>query len=395
MKLLFFGIGIATEYLEERLKPGSDIIGYTDSRSDITVYKGKKFYQLEKIKELVFDYVIITSDNCKIALNITDMLEKHYQIPEEKILPYFVYANHELYSIVLNSDNGNEYEGIVFGNSHARDGILTRYLCVKSVNFSISSQDIYGNYRTFQKVVGEYGYKFSNLKYVLIDLYDYNYLNYDTSLSSEMFNYICSNGIIEEHNFRYNENFNLYGGNSFEQQLLERIGISNNSTKCKVLESIFAVNEGVIAKSNTEIYRNRSCIGKNVPLIEEKILGSLVCKRFERTIKENKRLLSEFIKDIKTFYPRAQVIFTLIPRYITMEQVNEVFMAEWKKELYEFVTELKEKYHTLFFDMKTNRSISGNPFFYQDICHLNTVGGISLTSILNEYIRNIGTDVGI
>lgn len=159
MKLLFFGIGIATEYLEERLKPGSDIIGYTDSRSDITVYKGKKFYQLEKIKELVFDYVIITSDNCKIALNITDMLEKHYQIPEEKILPYFVYANHELYSIVLNSDNGNEYEGIVFGNSHARDGILTRYLCVKSVNFSISSQDIYGNYRTFQKVVGEYGYK--------------------------------------------------------------------------------------------------------------------------------------------------------------------------------------------------------------------------------------------
>lgn len=230
---------------------------------------------------------------------------------------------------------------------------------------------------------------------MLIDLYDYNYLNYDTSLSSEMFNYICSNGIIEEHNFRYNENFNLYGGNSFEQQLLERIGISNNSTKCKVLESIFAVNEGVIAKSNTEIYRNRSCIGKNVPLIEEKILGSLVCKRFERTIKENKRLLSEFIKDIKTFYPRAQVIFTLIPRYITMEQVNEVFMAEWKKELYEFVTELKEKYHTLFFDMKTNRSISGNPFFYQDICHLNTVGGISLTSILNEYIRNIGTDVGI
>lgn len=381
MKILFFGIGIATECLEERLKPECNIIGYTDSRSDITAYKGKNFYHIKKIKELVFDYVIVTSDNCHTALNITDMLKKCYQIPEQKILPYFVYANHELYSILLNSDNGNKYECMVFGNSHARDGILTKYLCVKSINFSISSQDIYGNYRTFQRVVNEYGHKFLNLKYVLIDLYDYNYLNYDTSLSSEIFNYIYSNGIIEEHNFRNNENFEIYRGVKFERQLLERIGISKDSEKTKILKSVFSINEGVIAKSNAEIYKNKSFIEKNAPLIEEKILGSLVHKRFEGTIKENKKLLTQFVKDIRALYPKAQVIFTLIPRYTTMENVNEVFMTKWKKELYEFIAELKETYHIYFFDMKKNKSISGNPYFYQDICHLNTVGGISLTNI--------------
>lgn len=159
-----------------------------------------------------------------------------------------------------------------------------------------------------------------------------------------------------------------------------------------MLEHIFSVNAGVIDRSNTEIYRNRSCIRKNEPLITEKILGGLVRKRFESTIKENKKLLTEFIEEIKGFNSKVQVIFTLIPRYITMEQVNEAFMAEWKRELYEFIFELKEKYHILFWDMKTERSISDNPYFYRDICHLNTTGGICLTSLLNEYIRNIETD---
>lgn len=92
------------------------------------------------------------------------------------------------------------------------------------------------------------------------------------------------------------------------------------------------------------------------------------------------------------FYPKAQIIFTMLPRYITMEQVSEVFMSEWKKELYDFIFKLQEKYHILFWDMKTDKSISGNPYFYKDICHLNTVGGICMTSMLNEYIRYIGTD---
>lgn len=276
MRILFFGIGIAAETLEERLKPECNVIGYTDSRSDITVYKGKRFYRLEEIKELVFDYVIITSDNCQVALKITDMLEKRYQIPEEKLLPYYVYANHEWYSILLNADKGNAFECMVFGNSHARDGILTKHLCLKSVNFSVSSQDIYGNYRTFQKVVREYGYKFLNLKYVLIDLYDYNCLNYDTSLSMEIFNYISSNGIIDEHNFRNNKNFRIRGEGSFEQQIWGKIGISKEPLYSKVIESIFFVNEGIIEKSNIDIYNNRRCITNNEPLMEEKILGSLV-----------------------------------------------------------------------------------------------------------------------
>lgn len=391
MKILFWGIGITAERLEKRLRTECEVIGYTDGRSAIKVYKGKKFYRPEEIRSIFFDYIVVTSDNGRVALDIVKTLEDKYKISEEKILPYYVYANHELYSILLSNDSKNEFECMIFGNSHARDGILAKYCNFNAINFSVSSQDIYGNYITFQKIINEYGYKFSGLKYVIIDLYDYNCLNYDTSLSGEFFNYLFSNGIVDKHNFELNINFKNDEGEvkGFEQQLAERIGIICDSSKREVLERIFLVNEGKVAENYKEIYTNRRFINNNEPLMEEKIFGSLVQKRFENTIKENKELLTKFITAIQSYNPETQIIFTLIPRYITMERVNEIFMAEWKRELYEYISKLKKEYGVLFFDMKTNENISSNNYFYQDICHLNTTGGICLTSILNEYIRKI------
>lgn len=214
-KILFWGIGITAECLEKRLKSDCDVVGYVDSRADLAVYKDKKFYKPEDIRNVVFDYIVITSDNGQTALNIAKEIERKYQIPKEQILPYYVYARHELYSIMLDVEDRNEYECMVFGNSHARDGILANYCNLKTINFSISSQDIYGNYKTFQKVISQYGYKFSKLRYVIIDLYDYNCLNYDTSLSTEIFNYIFANGIIDKHNFEYNCNFKKAWGGQF------------------------------------------------------------------------------------------------------------------------------------------------------------------------------------
>lgn len=385
MKILFFGIGPTAEVLEERLRPCCSIIGYTDSRSEILLYKGKRFYRLEEIGNIEFDYLVITLVNRRSALEIAAMLEEQYGIPDEKIISYYAYANHELYSIMLNATARTDYNCMIFGNSHAQCGIITKYLSMNAINFSVPSQDIYGNYRTFQRIIKEYGDKFSQLKYVIIDLYDYNYLNCDTSLSSWCFYYIAANGIMDKHNYEHNENYR--GGISFEQQLLDKCGIIRNSQKSSILESIFSVNEGNIDRSNIDINRNH--IGKNEPLMEEKILGSLVQKRFENTIKENKALLDQFLMEIRTIAPKAAIIVTLIPRYITMERVCAAFMEEWKKELYEFVFELDKKYKIFFFDNKNNTSISGNPYFYKDIAHLNTTGGICFTTILNEYLRQI------
>ena len=158
----------------------------------------------------------------------------------------------------------------------------------------------------------------------------------------------------------------------------------------ETLESIFYKNEGKIAVLN--VNDNRKCIMKNEPLLLEKILGSLVQKRFEGTVRENKELLENFIRAIQNFNPKTKIILTLIPRYITMEQVCKLVMGEWKRELYEFISELKKKYRVFFFDMKMDEKISSNNYFYADIGHLNTLGGICLTSILNEYIRKIEID---
>lgn len=392
MKVLFWGIGIAADCLEERLKSNCELIGYVDDRANISVYKGKRFYTPEQINDLLFDYIVITSDRAKAALSIAETLESRYKIPKEKILPYYVYARHELYYILLNNDDQNEYECMVFGNSHARDGILPKYCIFKTINFSVSSQDIYGNYKTFQRVISEYGYKFPDLKYVVIDLFDYNYLNLDTSLSSLFFDYIASNGLIDRHNFEYNQNFKNLDEvkiESFEEQLKEKTGLICSPVMTEILESIFIKNEGKTAEINEKKYDNRNCIKRMEPLLVNRLSGSLVQKRFENTVKENKKLLEEFIQAIQGFNPKTKIILTLIPKYITMEQVGNLYRIEWKKELYEFISELKNKYHVFFFDMKAEEKISSNNNFYWDICHLNTLGGICMTSILNEYIQKI------
>ena len=127
-------------------------------------------------------------------------------------------------------------------------------------------------------------------------------------------------------------------------------------------------------------------ISPDTPLETNKFLGKVVLNRYDKTIEENIAIMNEFLGKIKEDYPNAKIILTLIPRFVTMEKALELHMSEWKKEFESIINTLTTKYGAEFINFKNEVSISGNHRFYNDICHLNTIGGRCLTSLLNQYL---------
>lgn len=151
MDILLYGLGRMTEKIEKIVCRNHTIIGYSDSFASIDFYNGKKFFQPKEIKNLNYDFIIITVSERKTAWQIQQDLINNYDVEKEKIIPFAIYAKSE---IVENTMTALEdIDGIILGNSHAFHGILPEYLDGNFVNLACRSQDIYYNYKAFQRYV--------------------------------------------------------------------------------------------------------------------------------------------------------------------------------------------------------------------------------------------------
>ncbi len=379
MRIILFGIGQGLDLVETKIKKQHEIVGYMDSFSQITVFKEKPFYLLEDISKLDYDYIVITIRGCKEAWKVYNLLLE-YGVYSEKLVPFYVYANYELSDIKLRNHKLENIRGLIFGNSHAAFGFLEENLFVPFLNFAIPSADIYYNYKVFDKCITNYQRNLRSLQYIIIDMFDYVVFNYDASLSANIFDYILSGGYVDEHNFKSNKNFKR----SFENSLFEMKSISK--VQKKMFESLFS---NMDVEYNLYSMERWTHIKEDEPADTKVLIGTLVSKRFKQTIQENIILINKFLHEIRLFFPHVKIIFTLIPRYITMEKLGRIFIESWKKEFYDIVYKLCNKYDAFFLDYKSRKEISENHMFYYDISHLNTTGGMALTSILNNDLKKI------
>ena len=382
MKILLYGIGKELENVESRIKEQHEIIGYMDSYAKINIYRGKPFFELNNIKNIIFDYLIITLSDRKVAWNIQEMLINNYDVLEEKIIPFWVYVKRELWNIKMKRYDLESIKGLIFGNSHAICGFLEEELFLPFVNLAVTSQDLYYSYRVFQNCMEKYGAGLKNLEYIVVDLYDYIEFNIDLSLTSYCLDYIYNGGIQEEHNFRKNKNFS----DSMEMELFKRYGVKIKGEKIQIMEEIFGNLDAEFDYVPGNRWRH---IEQDIPLPVNLIIGSGIRKRFEKTIQENVNILEEFINEIRNKNLKMKIIFTLIPKYISMEKAVEPVMYIWKKEFYQIVSNICNRYGIYFFDYKASKSISENHMFYYDAGHLNTVSARAMTAILNEDLKQL------
>lgn len=382
MKILLYGIGRDLDDIEKKIMLNHEIIGYMDSFAKIKKYRGRDFYELSKLNDLDFDYLVITLKDRKTAWKIQEMLAGQYGVALEKIIPFYVYVNREVWNIKMHNRELEKVQGLIFGNSLAANGFLEEELDIPFINLAVPSQDLYFCYRVFCRCMEKYGERFCSLKYIIIDLYNYMEFNLDTSRGKDMLGYVYSGGIHDEHNFKVNNNYS----NTLDKEMFTEYCVVLKDPKQNVIQEIF---------SNWDTEFNKFVCGRWDHILEstllraEQIAGKSITERYKDTFQENINILECFMKDIKKQNADMKVIFTLIPQYTTMEKVSDPFMCKWKNEFYGIVTDICNRHHALFWDFKNCREISENHMFYYDEMHLNSVGARAMSAILNEKLNQI------
>lgn len=94
-------------------------------------------------------------------------------------------------------------DGMIFGISHGQAGILEELLPGNVLNFCSSSQDIYFNTKILSALTEESYNAICHTKYIIFDMFDYTYFNFDTILTNEFQNYLTANGFFCENRHDY------------------------------------------------------------------------------------------------------------------------------------------------------------------------------------------------
>ena len=123
----------------------------------------------------------------------------------------------------MRSLGGDSIEGMILGNSFVRFGYIEDKNIFPTINLAVPSQDLFYNSRVFDMCVTNYKQRMRNLKFIIIDLYDYNYFNGDISKGKGLYDYFMWGGIVEEHN--YYEKHNI----DFDDELFVKTQIIRNS----------------------------------------------------------------------------------------------------------------------------------------------------------------------
>lgn len=382
--VIIYGLGEGREYVEKCLNSKCRVTGYTDSYSKIQIFNGKRFYTLETLKDSGFDYIILAIENSKICKKIVTMLHEEYGISQDKVIDFWhlyygtLDANMLDYRVMDSSDN---IVGVILGLSHGEVGIDKDYLTGNWCNLAISSQDIYSNYKAFEYVYKRYEQRFKNLEYVVIDLFDYIYFNYDVSMAKNALNYIGAvkniSGIT--HNLNHNKMFNI------EDVMIDSL----SHEEYEVMNLLFCnlhyeewIWRKYIKKKRVEVI-DRDCDD----YLKPDYMPAIAKKHFAGTIEENIMIFKKLLEMFYEINDNMRIYGVLIPRYIKIEEIHKTLYKDWKKEFLEIIEDIKGKYNNFkFLDFKDYRPISENNYFYKDASHLNQTGAAAFTSLLNQVI---------
>lgn len=340
-----------------------------------------------------FDYIVIGIRNQKLRKHIYDILLTLFDKSANILDFYSLYENISpsmRVDCLMSALLPDKYDGLIFGISHAEVGILPEYMPGYCCNLAISSQDIFYNVKTLEHCLENYYEKISQIKYVVLDLFDYTYFNYDLSKSKSIIQYLADGGYrLDSHNYSENKNFNF----SFEEALsyIKR----EKSTpivqdQANAFENIFDKVQNITASSyyETSFQEILSFRMSHITDISSKYnltTTSIVRNIYESTINENIQLFEIMLDALYSINPDLKVYAVLIPRYSEYQQTIDFAYEGWKKYFYEILSVFQEKYPITLWDLKKDE-ISEHPEYYYDTSHLNYYGAMVFTKKISKLI---------
>lgn len=341
-----------------------------------------------------FDSIVISIPEQVLSLRIQRILLAVRGSKKNPVIMNLFSVSHALApqmrvdQIMMNPDY-TSYDGMILGISHAEVGLLPKFMTRHGnfCNLAVSSQDLYYNYKTLEHCVKYYPHKICKLKYVILDLFDYSYFNYDISKSKTAQAYYSYGGYrLDQHHFSQNKNFT----NSFEDtiaqistslypSLSEGVSLWHeifDHPKSEAFLSHIKPNLGFEARFQQVTESDVDCYNPNT---------SIVRTEFPETIEENVQILYQLLQLIYGINPAMKVYLTLLPRYKKAQDKAAPFLSSWKDFFEETISVLNEAFPFHYLNLQSH-PIAAHSEYYQDISHFNLPGAIEFSRIFDTLL---------
>lgn len=281
-----------------------------------------------------------------------------------------------------------KYDGMILGISHGYYGILPRCFDGAFCNLAVPSQDIYYDFKTLEHCFLHYRDKIAGMKYLIFDMYDYTYFNYDVSLSKTTAQYYNDGGFaLDPHHFSQNKNFR-YSFEELQMVLQERSLEGITQDKMMVWEQLF---DNVHEKTQYREFRNPVKLFERARIVKEKdvkayqVHTSIVRNVYQETIQENISYFHALLNLAYQINPDMKVLLLLMPKYRKTEEMGKEAYAGWKDIFYDIIEESRKRYPFTFLDWKEHE-ISKERACYYDIAHLNYYGAVKFSRLVSSYL---------
>lgn len=294
---------------------------------------------------------------------------------------------------VMNRKLNQKLDGLVLGISHGMVGIVEDKMPGNVCNLCYSSQDIYFNYLTLKKCYEQYYYEIKDLKYVVLDMFDYFYFNFDTILSGAFDSFFEASGFLCEERTPWTKKQSVQqineiltdiwqeGKTAWEQKVFSEFFPFARERDCGVYKEN-TVYDARLADSEISKYKSNP----KVPELETQI--------FHHTIKFQVDNMVKLFLLLKKIQPQIRIFMVLLPKYKAVEDVEKSLNQTWKTFFMNIIGELKKDFAFELLDFKDYEEISAHKENYRDLTHLGFDGASRFTEHLSDLlIHQYGLDI--
>lgn len=383
------------------------LLDYYADRDDILFYicdifekngdmRDYNTFSMHDINEIQYDCIIITT---RIdSETVKKILVNEYNVDGSAIIEFWKMYNAYIPLMVCDrvmlNPKCEKYDGIICGLSHTEVGILTEKIGGDNYTFcnlSVSSQDMYFQYKTLKYCLDKYPHKLADLKYAIIETHDYNYFNFDTTMGRASYQYLCWGGYnMDPHNFNNNPRYDF----TFEQALQSVINNKYGFITEKQIDlwekycnDVFAYNDFNGFGSSIDV-NTRTAIVTDDQINNYFYSRAVITKIFPDTIKENIDMFQKLLELLKSINPDIKIYSLIVPRY---RETQDKDRKEMKKHIEYFnnaIDMLQKEYGFEHLDYSDNE-IANHRNYYYDAVHLNLFGADVFTNMLNNRIFGI------
>ena len=341
-----------------------------------------------------FDCIIIAAKDAEISDNLFTLISV-IQSNDAHIIDFY-----RLYRTcmpfmkadqLMTNHPEQKYDGMILGISHAEVGLIPRCFDGNFCNLAITSQDIYFNLKTLEYCLANYPEKIRNLKYLIFDLYDYTYFNYDASLSKNAVNYYSLGGYPEEHHFSRNKHFQVSFENVITTILADRYhGITDSMISLwnELFPDIYTQFDYLeFPFISTTYLRTKMISDKDIENYYANT--SIVEKIFNDTIQENIQHFYALLDLAYRINPAMKVYLILLPRNFHAQLKGNALYpqyTQWKEMFETILREANKTYPFTFLDFK-DHEMSKEKKYYYDVSHFNYYGAVTFSRFLNNLIK--------